>query len=137
MRRFRRLPLWFCLFGLLLLPACHGQPVRHLSSDVCLLLPGQMSKKDVIGYLGEPDQRRTGAEGQEVWVYSEAKKSTLRKFPLVGHRLGSENYDVVTVTFAGDRVQACVYRSLDEAEFVRAGLGEQADAAAPAESVGQ
>lgn len=117
--------LWSCLIGLLLLPACAHRPVRHLSSDVCLLVPGQMTQKDVLGYLGEPDQRRTDAQGQQVWVYFEVKKSTMRKTPYVGERLGYENYDVVTITFAGERMQTCVYRSLTEDEFDQTGLAPQ------------
>lgn len=120
-----QLLLWLCLAGLLLLPACTHQPVRHLSSDVCLLVPGQMTKKDVLGYLGEPEQRRTDANGQEVWVYYEVNKSTMRKTPYIGNRLGFENYDVVTITFANERVEACVYRSLTEEEFDKAGLAAQ------------
>ncbi len=128
MRRFCRLPLWYPLVGFLLLAGCHGQPVRHLSSDVCLLLPGQMTKKDVLGYLGDPSQRRIGSGGQEVWVYYDVKKSTLRKTPWIGDRLGYANFDVVTITFAGDLMRACVYRSLTEEEFAKAGLNVDADA---------
>ncbi|MDH3393216.1 MAG: hypothetical protein OEL66_04365 [Desulfobulbaceae bacterium] len=130
MRFTRYLLLGCCLVGLLL-PACsHRQPVRHLSSDVCLLLPGQMTKKDVIGYMGEPSQRRTSSDGREVWLYYEVRQSTLRKTPFFGNRLGSAEYDVVTITFVGDAMQACVYRSLDEKEFAEAGIeadGKQQD----------
>lgn len=123
MRFTRYLLLGCCLVGLLLLPACSShQPVRHLSSDVCLLLPGQMTQKDVVGYMGEPNQRRTGSDGREVWLYYEVRQSTLRKTPFIGNRLGSAEYDVVTITFVGDAMQACVYRSLDENAFAEAGI---------------
>ncbi|MDH4320254.1 MAG: hypothetical protein OEV73_02020 [Desulfobulbaceae bacterium] len=125
MRFSRSLLLGCCLVGLLLLPGCwHGEQVRHLSSDVCLLLPGQMTQKDVLAYLGEPNQRRADAEGRMVWLYYEVRKSTMRKTPFLGKRLGYEEYDVVTITFAGDTMQACVYRSLDEKEFAEAGIAE-------------
>ena len=126
MRFFRYLLLVGCLFGLLLLSGCsRAQPVRHLSSDVCLLLPGHMTQKDVLGYLGEPNQRRAGTDGKMVWLYYDVHQSTLRKTPFLGKRLGSEAYDVVTVTFAGDTMQACVYRSLDEKAFAEAGIVDQ------------
>ena len=132
MRFSRYLLLGCCLVGLLLLPGCFGGggQVRHLSSDVCLLVPEQMSQKDVLGYLGEPNQRRAGADGRMVWLYYEVRQSTMRKTPFLGKRLGSQEYDVVTITFVGDTMQACVYRALDEKAFAEAGIvaeGSQQD----------
>ncbi len=126
MRFSRCLLLGCCLVGLLLLPGCFShQPVRHLSSDVCLLLPGQMTQKDVLGYLGDPDQRRAGVDGQMVWLYYSVHQSTLRKTPYFGKQMGSATYDVVTITFVGDTMQACVYRAFDEQEFAKAGIVDE------------
>ena len=91
------------------------EPVRHLASDA-----GQ----DVLVFFGEPDERQTLASGEEVWIYSQVRKSLMRKTPMVGNRLGSEEYDVVNISLAGDLVTSCVYRMLDEGEFKRGGKRE-------------
>lgn len=103
----------------LLTAACAGTatPVRHLSSDVCLVMPEKTTREEVISFLGEPDQKMTTAENQELWLYLKANKSFLRKMPMVGDQLGTEDYETVTVTFAGDRVRTCLYRQLSESEF--------------------
>lgn len=124
--RIRIIPaIVFLLAGLLLsgLPACSShEPVRHLTSDISLLTPNYTTRKDVLAYLGEPDVKRAGTEGGETWIYYQVNRSTLRKTPYVGDRLGYEVYDVVTITFAGDIVKAREYRLLSEAEFKKAGL---------------
>jgi len=122
MRFSRYLLLACCLFSLLFFSGCgQKKQVRHLTSDVCLLLPGQMSKKDVLSFMGEPNLRRAGDDGKMEWIYYDVRKSSLRKTPLVGDKMGHENYDVVKVTFDGELIFTCVYRSYDEKEF--AGLG--------------
>jgi hypothetical protein len=118
---FSRKILMVLLLGLLL-AGCHRQPVRHLSSDVCLLLPGQTTRQEVLAYLGSPDQRRLDTRERETWIYYQANKSLLRKAPYLGEKLGDEQYDVVTVTFEGDLVRTCAYRSFDKDEFIQAGL---------------
>lgn len=108
---------------LLTMSGCfYKDPVRHLSSDVCLVIPSLSSKKQVLSYLGSPDQRQTSSEGEEIWLYYEVKKSLLRKTPYLGEKMGHENYDLVTVTFAGDLVKTCIYRSLNEEEFKKTGM---------------
>jgi len=125
MRFPRYLLLACCLLGFLLSGCGGGEPVRHLSSDVCLLSPGKMTQKDVVTYMGEPDKRQTDSDGRLVWIYYAVRKSTLRKAPLLGDKLGYEEYDVVTVTFDGETMQACVYRSYTEKEFAGLGIVEQ------------
>jgi len=121
-----RLPVSFPVFLalLLVLLAASGcfyrEPVRHLASDICLVTPG-LSREEVINSLGPPDQKQESEEG-EVWIYFEIKQSTLRKAPFLGTRFGSESYDVATVTFAGDRVRTCVYRSFDESGLKETGI---------------
>lgn len=113
------------LAGLLVAAALSGcfyhDQVRHLASDVCLVTQ-DLTKKEVVAYLGPPDKRSVDPEKGEVWSYFEVKKSTLRKTPYVGDKLGTENYDLVTITFSGDRVTTCLYRSLSETEFKETGL---------------
>lgn len=101
---------------------CYHQPVQHLCSDVCLLLPGKTTQQQVIAYLGTPDQRRLVPGKGETWIYYQVNKSFLRKMPLVGKKMGEEHYDVVTVTFQGNVVRTCAYRSYNEHEFNQAGL---------------
>lgn len=119
------LKLFIPLFiSLLALAGCSSRPVRHLSSDVCLIVPNISTKQEVLSYIGPPDQRRTTSEGAEVWHYYQSNKSLLRKTPYVGDKLGQEDFDLVTVTFIGDRVLTCVYRSLSEEEFEKTGIYE-------------
>lgn len=99
----------------------YHEQVRHLASDVCLITPN-LTKKEIVAYLGPPDHRSTDPEKGEVWSYFEVKKSTLRKAPYLGDKLGSETYDLVTINFSGDRVTTCLYRSLSESEFKETGL---------------
>jgi len=105
------------LFLILLVgPGCsYREPIRHLASDVCLITPN-LTRQEVINSLGPPDQKQESEDG-EVWTYYEIKQSTLKKTPLLGARLGSENYDVVTITFAGERVRTCVYRSFEQKDL--------------------
>jgi hypothetical protein len=94
---------------------------RHLSSDVCLLLPEQTTKLDVVQQLGSPQVKRQSDEG-ETWVYYQVKKSLAGRLPMAGKHLGSRDYEVVTVTFSGNTVHACVFRAMDEEEFRSLGL---------------
>ena len=92
-------------------------PVRHLSSDVCLVMPESTTRQEVLSFLGEPDRKITTAENIEVWLYLKTNKSFSKKVPLLGDKLGSQNYETVTVTFDADLVKTCLYRQFDEAEF--------------------
>lgn len=92
-------------------------PVRHLSSDVCLVMPESTTRQEVLSFLGEPDQKITSAGKSETWLYLKVNKSFSKKLPLLGAKLGNQNYETVTVTFAGDLVKTCLYRQFDEAEF--------------------
>ena len=124
-----RLTLSFLSF-LVLFALCgcfNSKPVRHLSSDVCLLIPNMTTKEEVLKLIGQPNQRLTTQQGQEIWYYYDAKKSLLRKTPYVGDKLGDENFDLVTVTFTGGRVVTCAYRSLTQEEFEKTGINENPD----------
>ncbi|MFA6497889.1 MAG: hypothetical protein WC256_10310 [Desulfurivibrionaceae bacterium] len=123
-----RFVVCLCLLGLAATGCFYRDPVRHLSSDICLITPN-LSQKEVLAYLGSPDQKQKGEQG-EIWVYNEVKKSFLRKTPFVGEKLGSENYDVVTITFVGDTVSTCLYRAYNEEELKKNGVaisGPRAD----------
>lgn len=114
---------WLFAFILLLLSsACfRHDPVRHLSSDASLLIPGQTTKQEVLTFMGEPDERRVLLNEHEIWIYYQVKKSLLRKAPYVGDRLGTEEYDVMSVSFADDKVKTCVFRLYSEEEFKQGG----------------
>jgi len=109
-----------CLFALAGTGCFYREPVRHLSSDICLITPN-LTQKEVLATLGPPDQKQKGEQG-EIWLYREVKKNLLRKTPYVGEKLGAETYDVVTITFAGDTVATCLYRSYNEEEFKKSGI---------------
>lgn len=80
-------------------------------------MPESTTRQEVISFLGEPDQKITNAEKSEVWLYLKVNKSFSKKLPLVGTKLGEQNYETVTVTFDGDLVKTCLYRQFDEVEF--------------------
>lgn len=117
------LMLWAALFTL---TGCfYREPVRHLTSDICLITP-DLTQQQVLATLGPPDYRKTTPESEEIWVYYEVKKSLLRKTPYLGDKLGNQNYDVVTISFANGQVRTCVYRSLNEQEFKELGIPARA-----------
>lgn len=120
----RSFPLRFfmclCLLTFMGTGCFYREPVRHLSSDICMITPN-LTQKEVLATLGPPDQKEKGEQG-EIWIYREAKKSLLRKTPYIGEKLGSENYDVVTITFIGDTVATCLYRSYNEEELKKSGI---------------
>ena len=99
------LHLIFFIMLLLLLSGCRPKPVQHLAADACLITPKLSSRQDVINYLGEPAESQKKADGRELWIYYQVNKSTLRKTPYVGDKLGSEEYDVLHITFNGDIVE--------------------------------
>jgi hypothetical protein len=107
------------LLVLVFAAGCGGvaTPVRHLSSDVCLVMPESTTRPEVLSFLGEPDRKITNAENLEVWLYLKVNKSFAKKMPVLGDKIGSQNYETVTVTFDGDLVRTCLYRQFDEAEF--------------------
>ena len=113
--------LWLCSIltaVLLTLAGCSGGGyTRHLTSDASLLTPGKTTKKDVLSVLGQPAEKQVLNEQGEVWIYYQIKKSTLRKTPYLGSKMGYEEYDVLNVTFSGDLVNHSVYRALTEEEF--------------------
>ena len=121
--------LYLILFAglLLMLSGCsRPKPVQHLAADACLITPRLSSRQDVINYLGEPAESQKKEDGREVWIYYQSNKSTLRKTPYVGDKLGSEEYDVLHITFNGDIVETCTYRSLTKKEFQNGGDKEPA-----------
>jgi len=101
----------------LALAGCATTTVKHLSSDVCLVMPESTTKPEVLSFLGEPAKKVTTPEGEETWVYYKEDKDTLRKLPLIGERLGTDNFETVTITFVGNKVRTCIYRQLTPGEF--------------------
>lgn len=105
------------LLALVLSGCVRHKPVRHLAADACLITPTKTTKKEVLSFLGEPDERHELAGGSEEWLYYQANKSLLRKTPYVGKNLGHEEYDVLHVVFTGDTATSCTYRALNEETF--------------------
>lgn len=113
----------FLLFILILfnISGCSSrEPVRHLSSDICLIT-NNLSQKEVLASLGQPDHKQKSEQG-EIWHYYETRKDLLRKTPYIGEKIGSENYEVVTIHFTDDRVSACLYRYYDQEELKKSGI---------------
>jgi hypothetical protein len=108
-----------CLLGLVGSGCFYREPVRHLSSDICMITPN-LTQQEVLASLGPPDQRQQGEQG-EIWTYYQVKKSLLRKTPYVGEKLGSQDYEVATITFIGDTVSTCLYRAFNEEELKKSG----------------
>lgn len=104
--------------------ACSNKQVRYLASDVCLVEPDKTTKQEVLSYLGQPDEQYAEPTGEEVWVYYDSKKSMISDTPYFGDKIGDEKFEMVTVTFAGNIVRTCVYRSMSEEEFKRYGQQE-------------
>lgn len=90
---------------------------KHLSSDVCLVMPESTTKTEVLSFLGEPDQKTTSQGGDETWVYYKEHKDFIRKMPVIGAQLGTLNYETVAISFIGNKVRTCIYRQLNPAEF--------------------
>lgn len=109
--------LFFLAIGLWLGGCATANPVRHLSSDVCLVLPESTTKSEVIAFLGEPDQKSTADGAAETWIYYKKNDDLIRKLPLLGEKFGSLNYEVVTVSFTGDLVRTCIYRQLEPSDI--------------------
>lgn len=97
-------------------------PVRHLSSDVCLLMPENNSKVEVEKILGRPDLIQTNNESGERWIYYQTKKSFLKKMPLIGSKYGQIEYDLVVVSFDKNLVKKCIFRSLTKDEMANYGV---------------
>lgn len=95
-------------------------PVRHLASDACLMTQGT-TKEEVVTFLGPPHEQLVDQYG-EMWIYYQVNKSMLRKTPFIGDKFGSEDIDVVTIRFEGDRVITCAYRSLTPEAFTQSGI---------------
>lgn len=113
---------FFLLIALCMAGCSSHTYVRHLASDASLVIPNQSTQKEIKGFMGFPDQTKKMADGTEQWVYFQTNKSTLRKTPYFGDKLGHENYDVVLITFSGETVSQCTYRLLTEKEFQESGI---------------
>ncbi len=110
-----------CLLLAIAMSGCTRKKVRHLASDVALVTPGATTKKEVMAYLGQPDEEYEAPGGSTLWVYYAANKSILNEAPYVGDKIGKETYEVVKVTFNGDIVQEVGYRTMSEEDFNKIG----------------
>ena len=115
----------FLMCCILLTISCSShEPVKNLTSDICLILPENNTKKDVIDILGKPDKIQISDQdpGTEEWIYYQVHKSFLKKIPLIRDKFGHEDFDVVIVTFNDERVTACLYRSLTKDQLEEHGI---------------
>lgn len=115
------LSLFFCLASII--SGC-SSPVRHMSSDVCLVQQGN-SPKDVVNILGPPMVKKQTATG-ELWTYYSAQKSPLKRTAGVNLMFGTISYDVVHVSFVNNLVSDCQYRHATEQEFEQSQIAQKA-----------
>lgn len=113
-----RVMLVIISIGIWLTGCAATAPMKHLSSDVCLVMPESTTKTEVLSFLGEPDQKTSSPGGDETWIYFKEHKDLIRKMPLIGEQFGTLNYETVAISFIGSKVRTCTYRQLDPTEFM-------------------
>ena len=110
--------LFFLVFIALTFQGCfYSGVVRHLASDVSLVVPDNTTQSEVLSYMGSPQLKYRLSAAEEKWIYYQAKKSFLRKMPLLGSGLGTEKYNVVIIIFDNQTVKSREYREFPEDEF--------------------
>ncbi|MEN8257235.1 MAG: hypothetical protein ABFS09_05170 [Thermodesulfobacteriota bacterium] len=119
---FRLLLCSLFLVMVLLASGCSKEPIRHLSSEACLIAQGT-TRADVLTYMGTP-KFKNKTESGEVWIFVEEHKSLFKKTPVLKWFAGSISYDLVYITFTGDIVTNCQYRSVSEEEYGKSFLGK-------------
>ena len=119
---FRSLFCSLFLVIILLTSSCSTEPIRHLSSEACLVAQGTTGQ-DVLTYMGAPKFKNKTTDG-EVWIFVEEHKSLFKKTPVINWFAGSISYDLVYITFTGDTVTNCQYRSLSEEEYNKTSLSK-------------
>lgn len=113
------LPLLLVLFS----AGCSKEPIRHLSSEACLITQGT-TKNDVLTYMGTPQFKKQTETG-EIWTFAQENKSLLKKTPVFKWVFGSVSYDLVYITFTGDIVTNCQYRAASEKEYEDPALSQK------------
>ncbi|NPA48918.1 MAG: outer membrane protein assembly factor BamE [Thermodesulfobacteria bacterium] len=91
------------------LTSCSGAPERNLASEACLIRKGLSTRTEVYQLLGPPDKIARGPSGTEDWYYYHVNKSTLKKVPLLGEKLGEEEIEILKISFRGDKAVDCIY----------------------------
>ena len=92
-----------------LLANCSSGPGRNLASEACLIRKGLSTRTEVFQLLGRPDRISRGPSGTEDWYYYHVNRSTLKKIPFLGEKIGEEEIEVLKVSFRGDKVVDCIY----------------------------
>jgi len=96
----RLVSLLFLLILSLSLSGClHKRPVRHLASDVSLIILNQTSQKEILTIMGYPEKKKSIDESQEEWLFYQINKSFWRRTPLIGKKIGQADYDVAIIKF--------------------------------------
>ncbi|AEH45018.1 hypothetical protein Thein_1149 [Thermodesulfatator indicus DSM 15286] len=88
---------------------CTGVPGRNLASDASLVRKGISTKEEVYQLLGKPDQIVKTGSNIEEWYYYEKHKNVWKNLPLIGSHIGTEEIEVLKITFKGDHVIDCIY----------------------------
>jgi len=104
------LPLLTC--AVLFLASCAGTPVRNLASDASLIKAGQTTSQELIGLIGEPDERQTGKDNQEIWIYHEKETSWLKTAPVIGRLFNPRKEESLIVSIRDNVVFSSRYNSL-------------------------
>ncbi len=88
---------------------CSGAPERNLASEACLIRKGLSTRTEVYQLLGPPDKITRGPSGTEDWYYYHVSKSTLKKVPFLGEKLGEEEIEILKISFRGEKAVDCIY----------------------------
>jgi len=106
MKRYLYLLIVILAFSLI---NCSGAPERNLASEACLVHKGLSTRTEVYQLLGPPDKIVRGPSGTEDWYYYHVNRSALKKIPLLGEKVGTEEIEVLRISFRGEKAVDCIY----------------------------
>ncbi|MDR3090517.1 MAG: hypothetical protein LBU39_12000 [Desulfobulbaceae bacterium] len=93
----RRLFLSLLICVVVFLASCAGTPMRNLASDAAMIKSGKTTSQDLARMIGEPDERKPGDAGREIWVYREKETSRLKTAPLIGRLFNPRKEEMLTI----------------------------------------
>jgi hypothetical protein len=107
MKKFILLVIFFTL------TSCGIQPEINLASKATLVHPFITTKKDVLKYLGKPEEIEKHKK-KENWFYFHRKRNFWAKVPLLKKYFGKGYTAVLKITFKGKEVIDCLYYTVPE-----------------------